>query len=104
MRREGKLLINTFLIFFSFQFLLNECVSGQTLKGQEDKVIIGLNVPLTGSYSDQGKDEEMAYKLAIEQINAKGGVLGKKNRIYPERYENGCSDRKAKRNKFDTPE
>lgn len=78
MRREGKLLINTFLIFFSFQFLLNECVSGQTLKGQEDKVIIGLNVPLTGSYSDQGKDEEMAYKLAIEQINAKGGVLGKK--------------------------
>ncbi|MDQ1331753.1 MAG: transporter substrate-binding protein, partial [Thermodesulfobacteriota bacterium] len=78
MRREGKLLINTFLIFLSFQFFLNECVSGQTLKGQEDKVIIGLNVPLTGSYSDQGKDEEMAYKLAIEQINAKGGVLGKK--------------------------
>ena len=78
MRIKGKLLINTFLLFFSFQFILNECAGGQALKGQEEKVVIGLNVPLTGSYSDQGKDEEMAYKLAIEQINAKGGVLGKK--------------------------
>ena len=78
MRRKGILLINAFLLFFSFQFILNECAGGQALKGQEDKVVIGLNVPLTGSYSDQGKDEEMAYKLAIEQINAKGGVLGKK--------------------------
>lgn len=78
MRRKGVLFINTFLLFFSFQFFLNECAGGQALKGQEEKVVIGLNVPLTGSYSDQGKDEEMAYKLAIEQINAKGGVLGKK--------------------------
>ncbi|MBU2622967.1 MAG: substrate-binding protein [Proteobacteria bacterium] len=77
MKRKGILLINIFLFFFSFQFILNECAAGQALKGQEEKVVIGLNVPLTGSYSDQGKDEEMAYKLAIEQINAKGGVLGK---------------------------
>jgi ABC-type branched-subunit amino acid transport system substrate-binding protein len=78
MRRKGILIINTFLLFFPFQFFLIECYGGQALKGQEEKVVIGLNVPLTGSYSDQGKDEEMAYKLAIEQINAKGGVLGKK--------------------------
>lgn len=78
MRRKGILFLNAFALFFSFQFLLNECSGGQALKGQEEKVVIGLNVPLTGSYSDQGKDEEMAYKLAIEQINAKGGVLGRK--------------------------
>ncbi len=45
---------------------------------KEGTVVIGINVPLSGSYSDQGKDEEKAYNLAIEQINAKGGVLGKK--------------------------
>ncbi len=78
MIRKGILLINTLMLLFSFHFFVNESASGQVLKGQEDKVVIGLNVPLTGSYSDQGKDEEMAYKLAIEQINAKGGVLGKK--------------------------
>lgn len=44
----------------------------------EDTVTIGLSVPLSGSYKDQGEDELKAYKLAIEEINSKGGVLGKK--------------------------
>ncbi len=57
---------------------MNEYDVGQALKRRAEKVAVGLNVPVTGSYSDQGKDEEMAYELAIEQINAKGGVLGKK--------------------------
>ncbi|MCP4691114.1 MAG: ABC transporter substrate-binding protein [Desulfobacterales bacterium] len=47
---------------------------------ESDHVVVGLNVPLSGSYSEQGKDEERAYKLAIDEINAKGGVLGKKIR------------------------
>jgi ABC-type branched-subunit amino acid transport system substrate-binding protein len=45
---------------------------------QEDTVTIGLNVPLTGSYSDQGADELKAYKLAIDEVNAAGGLLGKR--------------------------
>jgi len=45
---------------------------------QEETVVIGLNVPLTGSYHLQGKDEVGAYKLAIEQINERGGILGKR--------------------------
>ncbi len=44
----------------------------------EDTAMIGLSVPLSGSYKDQGEDELKAYKLAIDEINAKGGVLGKK--------------------------
>ena len=40
------------------------------------KVVIGLDVPQTGPYSDQGQDQLRAYKLAIEEINAKGGVMG----------------------------
>ncbi len=47
---------------------------------ESDSVVVGLNIPLSGSYKDQGEDEERAYKLAIDEINSKGGVLGKKIR------------------------
>jgi ABC-type branched-subunit amino acid transport system substrate-binding protein len=39
-------------------------------------VVVGLNVPQTGPYSDQGQDQLRAYRLAIAEINAKGGVMG----------------------------
>jgi ABC-type branched-subunit amino acid transport system substrate-binding protein len=40
--------------------------------------LFGINVPLSGAYSKQGEDELKAYRLAINIINEKGGVLGKK--------------------------
>ncbi|MBF0528057.1 MAG: branched-chain amino acid ABC transporter substrate-binding protein [Deltaproteobacteria bacterium] len=39
---------------------------------------IGIMVPTTGSEATYGKDMENAYKLAVEEINAKGGVNGMK--------------------------
>lgn len=39
-------------------------------------VVVGLNVPQTGTYSDQGQDQLRAYRLAIAEINSKGGVMG----------------------------
>ncbi|MEW5725447.1 MAG: substrate-binding protein [Thermodesulfobacteriota bacterium] len=44
----------------------------------QDTVLIGLNVPLSGSYAKQGEDQLKAYKLAIALVNEKGGILGKK--------------------------
>ncbi len=41
-----------------------------------DEVMVGLNLPLSGPYQRQGEDQQRAYLLAIEQINARGGVLG----------------------------
>jgi ABC-type branched-subunit amino acid transport system substrate-binding protein len=53
--------------------------SEKTIKAQETKeVVIGINVPITGPYNQQGQDQERTYKMAIDRINAKGGVLGKK--------------------------
>lgn len=50
----------------------------QPLEAVTDKeVIIGLNIPLTGPYALQGKDQMRAYKLAQEEINALGGILGR---------------------------
>jgi len=41
-------------------------------------MLIGLNVPLSGSYASQGEDQLKAYKLAIKLLNESGGILGQK--------------------------
>ncbi|MFA6217897.1 MAG: substrate-binding protein [Candidatus Omnitrophota bacterium] len=68
---------------FIFLLALSLAVSGMLLcaplgHAEEDTLTIGINVPLTGSYSDQGADELKAYKLAIDEVNAGGGLLGKR--------------------------
>ncbi|MCC6028613.1 MAG: ABC transporter substrate-binding protein [Candidatus Korarchaeum sp.] len=41
-------------------------------------VKIGLIAPLTGSLAEHGLDMKQAALLAVEEINSKGGILGKK--------------------------
>jgi len=43
-----------------------------------DTVKIGLDDPLTGTYAELGKNEQIGCELAVEQINAKGGILDRK--------------------------
>ena len=43
-----------------------------------DEIKFGLNDPLTGTYAELGKNEQIGCELAIDQINAKGGILGRK--------------------------
>ena len=42
-----------------------------------DPVKIGIDNPLTGTYAAVGKNELTGCQLAVEQINAKGGILGR---------------------------
>lgn len=42
-----------------------------------EPVRIGLDNPLTGTYAAVGKNELIGCQLALEQINAKGGILGR---------------------------
>lgn len=42
-----------------------------------DVVKIGLDNPLTGPLGGLGKNELIGCQLALEQINAKGGILGR---------------------------
>src|ERR1700681_257004 len=44
----------------------------------EEMVKIGLDNPLTGTYAAVGKNELIGCQLAVDQINAKGGILGRK--------------------------
>jgi branched-chain amino acid transport system substrate-binding protein len=42
-----------------------------------DAVRIGLDNPLTGPYAALGKNEQIGCQMALEAINAKGGILGR---------------------------
>ena len=44
----------------------------------DEPVKIGLDNPLTGTYAALGKNELIGAQLALDQINAKGGILGRK--------------------------
>jgi branched-chain amino acid transport system substrate-binding protein len=46
-----------------------------------DSVKIGFDNPLTGVYAALGKNEQYGANLALDQINAKGGILGRKVEI-----------------------
>lgn len=62
--------------------------------GNSDTVTLGFNVPQTGPYAEEGKDELRAYQLAVKHLNGEGdggmlntmqpttldgsGILGKK--------------------------
>ena len=44
----------------------------------DEPVKIGFDDPLTGTYAELGKNEQIGCQLAIDEINAKGGILGRK--------------------------
>src|SRR6202453_2679884 len=46
------------------------------ITAQSKQIVVGVNVPLSGPYAEQGKDQQRAYDLAIDQINKSGGVMG----------------------------
>ena len=48
----------------------------------ETPVKIGLDNPLTGTYAALGKNELIGAQLALEQINAKGGILGRQAELW----------------------
>jgi branched-chain amino acid transport system substrate-binding protein len=54
-----------------------------------DNVKIGLDNPLTGTYAALGKNELVGARYAVEQINAKGGILGRKVELLVEDSTSG---------------
>ncbi len=50
----------------------------------EEPVKIGLDDPFTGTYALLGKNEQIGCELAIAEINAKGGILGRQVELLAE--------------------
>ncbi|MBN1537271.1 MAG: ABC transporter substrate-binding protein [Anaerolineales bacterium] len=51
--------------------------------GGKDVIKIGAPMPLTGPYASDGEQFQMALQMAIDEQNAKGGVLGKQLDLIP---------------------
>ena len=48
-----------------------------SLSGHADTIKVGFNVPLTGFAAADGKSARIGAELAVEQVNAAGGINGK---------------------------
>ena len=62
-----------------------------------DAIKIGLDNPLTGTYAAPGKNELIGCQLAVEQINAKGGILGRKVELLVEIRPAATPERRCRR-------
>jgi branched-chain amino acid transport system substrate-binding protein len=56
----------------------------------EEPIKVGVDNPLTGIYTALGKNENTGMDLAVEQINAKGGILGRQVQLV---IEDSTSDK-----------
>jgi len=48
-----------------------------------DTLKVGVQAPITGSYANEGQGIQNSVELLAEQINAKGGVMGRKIEVIP---------------------
>jgi branched-chain amino acid transport system substrate-binding protein len=92
MRRKGikiALLISTILLLVPHSWVY----------ASQETVTIALNDPETGPYSKQGKDQWKASSLALSEISAAGGILGKKVKIkwYNTKSNPGVAQQNARR-------
>ncbi len=55
----------------------------------EEPIKIGVDNPLTGIYTALGKNEVAGMQLATEQVNAKGGILGRQVQLVVEDFDLG---------------
>ena len=61
--------------------------------GQKKPLVLGLTMDASGQYAASGMDERLGAMMAIKEINAKGGVLGRKIEI--DFQDNRCNPAEA---------
>jgi branched-chain amino acid transport system substrate-binding protein len=70
--KKSKILIGLFVaLSLIFSFGMSQSFAGDTIK-------VGIVLPLTGKYAKFGEIENKSFLMALEEINAGGGVNGKK--------------------------
>lgn len=81
MKRMSMLLLSSMVILSMFLTACSESSSGGNGSDKGDEIVIGTILPVTGNNATDGKDMVNAMKMAIEELNDAGGVLGKKIKL-----------------------
>lgn len=75
----SKVVRRSLLLAFMLGMLFNGFAGGKQEKAKPDEpVYIALTAPITGDYAEYGNNFKRSVEMAIDKINAEGGVLGRK--------------------------
>jgi len=84
-------IVVAFLAGIAF-FGLGQPTGLASLEAGKERIVIGAIQPLTGSVANVGQNARAAMEIAVEEINAKGGIGGKELVV---KFEDGQCDAKA---------
>jgi branched-chain amino acid transport system substrate-binding protein len=82
---DRRSLVKTGLVLAAAQFASPFVIRARAA----DSIKIGLDNPLTGTYAGPGKNELTGCQMALEEINAKGGILGRPGELVVEDSTSG---------------
>lgn len=68
-------------IFLIDVFVLLFCIFPVSLSAAEEVIKVGAPIPYTGAYASDGDEMLKGIKMAVDEINGRGGLLGKKIKI-----------------------
>lgn len=88
MKRKWKQIV--ILVAIIGLVLLTACSQKSGVKGE---ILVGLQLPLSGNEANMGQDMQNASELAVEQINAAGGINGSKLKLIAE--DDACDPQTA---------
>jgi branched-chain amino acid transport system substrate-binding protein len=70
---EGKMLKSKAVMM---SLVASMCIAGPVIA--EETLKVGVQAPITGSYANEGQGIDQSVRLLADQINEKGGVMGRK--------------------------
>ena len=82
MRKDTRKLISLLLAVFVLMTVLAGCDKKPGGTDQKE-IVIGVLSPTSGSEAYYGNDMLQSYRLAVAEINAAGGILGRQVSLYP---------------------
>lgn len=64
--------------------LATACLLGMAVPGLAQDIVLGAVIPLSGASATQGMDQQRGIDIALEELNAKGGVMGRPIKVITE--------------------
>ena len=72
-------------------------------QGAAKPIKLGLTCDASGQYGNSGQDDLRGIQMAIDEFNAKGGVLGRKISLDHGRHRDDAGDRQPRRRALHHP-